>query len=137
MQAEPEQPKRPEEPSDAQSKGWLDDLGERSSGVEKHVTPLTPSSADDNTGWKKAAVPIQFVLTVSVMAYLGYKLDQKMGWEFGGLVTLTLIGLIGSTYLLIKESLRQDARNEKQKQSRPKAQDASKPKDDSQSPPAK
>ena len=37
---------------------------------------------------------------------MGYLLDREFGWSPWGLLVLTLIGMIGGLYLLIKEALK-------------------------------
>ena len=56
--------------------------------------------------YRLGTMGLQFALTVVVFYYIGYRLDLRFGWGNKATITLTLLGTIGSMYLLIKEALK-------------------------------
>jgi F0F1-type ATP synthase assembly protein I len=89
--------------------GWLESLAQRSTGLPEHQTRSSPESRKGDTSlWRLAGLGVQFAATTAIFAFMGIVLDKKMGWSPWGLVSLSLIAVIGNLYLLIKESLKQD-----------------------------
>jgi len=58
--------------------------------------------------WSLAGLGLQFAGTAALFALMGYALDRQMGWSPWGMISLSMVGVIGGLYLLIKESLKQN-----------------------------
>ena len=87
--------------------GWLERLAQRSTGLPG--TGKAPESPQvDKSAWRYAGIGLQFAATTALFTLMGYGLDRKMGWSPWGTVGLTMVGLIGGLYLLIKEALREN-----------------------------
>jgi F0F1-type ATP synthase assembly protein I len=98
------------EPAD----GWIEQLAKRSTGLPEHQQRDQPADRKGDTSlWRLAGLGIQFAATVAIFAWMGNALDKRMGWSPWGLVTLSLIAVVGNLYLLIKESLQQDSPTKK------------------------
>ena len=98
-------PSDPTEEKD-QKVGWIDRLAQRSTGLPGTDEAPESSTADAKSAWRYAGVGLQFAATTALFTLMGYGLDRKMGWSPWGTVGLTMVGLIGGLYLLIKEALR-------------------------------
>ena len=85
------------------SQGFINRLAQRSTGLEP---PLPTRSDDEKSPWSIAGMGFQLVATTLLFAGMGYLLDREFGWSPWGLVVMTLIGMIGGLYLLIKEALK-------------------------------
>ena len=90
-----------------QDKSFVDDLARRSSGLPEHQKP-EPASSQEKSPWAYAGLGLQFAGTVGLLAFAGYEIDQWRHWNNVALITLTLIAVIGSMYMLIKESINAD-----------------------------
>jgi F0F1-type ATP synthase assembly protein I len=97
----------PQDPSDKKL-GWIEGLAKRSSGLPGDTTPdkALPTPPSDKTLWQYAGLGIQFAGTIGLFAFFGYELDRWRGWSPWGLISLSMIAMIGSLYLLIKDALR-------------------------------
>lgn len=95
----------PPPPSDPPKTGWIEGLAKRSSGLPEDVSQKRPD-AGDKTLWTFAGLGLQFAATTAVFALMGYGLDRKMGWSPWGMIGLTMLAVIGSLYLLIKEAIK-------------------------------
>jgi len=112
MSERPPSPPDPKKPA-----GFMDRLAAQSTGLpERGATPPGPTKADQeerSAGWRVAGIGIQFAGTVALFTFFGVWLDKHFGWAPWGTVTLAMIAVIGNTYLLIKEGLKQDQKHEK------------------------
>jgi ATP synthase protein I len=101
---------KPTDPSPKKdaSLGWIQGLAKRSSGLPEDITQPNPEPKKESgkNAWSYAGIGIQFAATTGFFAFMGLYLDRRMGWTPWGTVTLTLIGLIGGLYLLIKDALK-------------------------------
>lgn len=88
--------------------GFEGGTGKPSAGKESEkVNKLSEADKDhveSRRMWKIAGAGFQFAGTVVVFFYLGTQLDQRYGWGHKATLTLTILGTIGSFYLLIKEA---------------------------------
>jgi F0F1-type ATP synthase assembly protein I len=99
----------PQKPQDKPKDNWLEKLAQKSTGLPDTAPKpdAPPATAKDATLWKYAGLGLQFAGTVAIFAYLGYELDRWKNWSPWGLVTLSMIAVIGNLYLLIKEGLKE------------------------------
>ena len=104
---EPESNEKPEK------LGWTEGLAKKSTGLPGDVTPKD-KPASDPSAWKYAGLGLQFAGTVGLFVLMGYALDRQMGWTPWGLVSFTVISVIGGLYLLIKELMKANADTEDQ-----------------------
>ncbi len=103
----PDQPPKTPGQKPGQKSGWLDDLARRSTGLPEDETPsVTPARSSDTSLWRLAGLGLQFALTVSIFALMGREVDRRMDWSPWGLVSFTLVAVIGNTYLLIKDVMK-------------------------------
>jgi F0F1-type ATP synthase assembly protein I len=107
---QPDKPtQRKAEPSVNTGGSWVERLAERSTGLpEFEKEPAAQPDKADRGLWRLAGLGIQFAATVALFAWMGNALDRRMGWSPWGLVSLSLIAVVGNLYLLIKETLKQD-----------------------------
>jgi hypothetical protein len=98
----------PTNPSENAPDTWLNSLAKRSTGLppEAKPSPARPSEPKEKSPWAYAGLGIQFAGTVCLFAYAGYELDRWQGWHGGGLITLSLLAVVGNMYLLIKDSIK-------------------------------
>jgi F0F1-type ATP synthase assembly protein I len=97
------------EPGSAEKKvGWIDSLAQRSSGLPGTSRPVVKVS-DEKSPWRYAGIGLQILGTTLLFVWMGYELDKRMGWTPWGMVTLTMLSVIGSLYLLIKEVMKENA----------------------------
>ncbi len=102
-----EPPEKDRQPPD--KAGWIENLAKRSTGLPKdEASSSDTGSQGEKSPWAYAGLGIQFAGTVCLFAYLGHVLDRWQGWNNWGLITLSLVAVIGNMYLLIKESIKQD-----------------------------
>lgn len=109
----PDSGAEPTAPASSQG-GWVDKLAERSSGLPGKTTKSSSGEPEVAGGaggaggnsWHYAGLGLQFAGTVGIFAAAGYWLDHRFGWSPWGIVTLTMIAVIGSMYLLIKEGMK-------------------------------
>jgi len=98
----------PQKPKGSQS--VFGDLINRSTGLPEHQTPKSeekPEAADGSYNpWRIAGLGLQMAGTVGLMYWLGYSLDQYFGWGHNAAVTMTILAIVGSLYLMLKEALR-------------------------------
>src|SRR3954463_986502 len=97
-----ENPKRPD--------SWLEKLAQKSTGLpDTSPKPDSPASSKDSDTslWKYAGLGIQFAGTVALFAFFGYELDKWQNWSPWGVISLSMIAVIGNLYLLIKEGLKE------------------------------
>ena len=101
----PHDPERPDSTEKkAESEGFIGRLAQRSTGLGP---PLDTGRDDkEKSPWSYAGMGFQLVATTLVFAGMGYLLDREFGWLPWGVLVMTLIGLIGGLYLLIKEALK-------------------------------
>lgn len=90
--------------------GWIERLADRSSGLEKNVTPAAPTPSTEQTEsarlWRLGGLGVQFAGTVALFWFLGRQLDRYMGWNNRATLSLIVIAIVGSLYLLIKEAIK-------------------------------
>ena len=103
----------------------------------------TSPSAEGKKGpsplWKMAHMGFEFGLAIVLLAGLGWWIDRKLGSEPKGVLIFGTIGLIGGTYLFLKEALkaqRQAAREIEAKKNRFKSSDAEKQDNNTPEPPS-
>lgn len=98
----------PTSPSENAPNTWLDSLAKRSTGLPSDAksSPPGPPEPKEKSPWAYAGLGIQFAGTVCLFAYAGYELDRWQGWHGGGLITLSLLAVVGNMYLLIKDSIK-------------------------------
>ena len=111
----PRKPKATPKAGDSKPEGWIDGLARRSTGLPGDETPAPKDREGDKKLWSVFGLGIQFAATVALFALMGYELDKKMNWAPWGLVTLSLLAVIGNLYLLIKESLKEDRPGKRKK----------------------
>lgn len=99
---EPERPDSP--PKKAESQGFISRLAQRSTGLGPPVS--APQDDNEQSPWRIAGMGLQLVATTLVFAGMGYLLDREFGSSPWGVVVMSLIGLVGGLYLLIKEALK-------------------------------
>ncbi len=59
------------------------------------------------SGWVRlASMGMELTASVVGLAAVGYALDRHFDWTPWGLLTCTMIGLVGGMYNLIREALR-------------------------------
>ena len=87
--------------------GWIEGLAKRSTGLPEDVS-RKESKKGEKSPWSYAGLGIQFAGSIALFAWFGFELDRKMGWTPWGLVSLSMIAVIGNLYLLIKENLKDD-----------------------------
>ena len=46
----------------------------------------------------------EFLAALALLGYLGYRLDQRYGWEPWGLLTGLLVGMVIGLYRMVRES---------------------------------
>lgn len=87
--------------------GFIDSLAHRSTGLPG--TSRARPASGEKSPWHYAGLGFQFAGTTLLFVFFGYQLDKHMGWSPWGLVSLGMIGVIGSLYLLIKDALKENA----------------------------
>lgn len=106
---------KPFEPKKPENEGFFDKLVQRSTGLPDTADQgnqdrsKASKGSEEKTLWKFAGLGLQFAITVSLFAYLGYELDRRLGWSPWGLIGLTMVATIGNLYLLIKDAIVKDA----------------------------
>ena len=94
---------------DAAPKGLIDRLAAKSTGLPGDETPASPQKqADDMSMWKVGGLGLQFAGTVAIFLFMGRWIDNHFGWKFGATLTMLAIALVGSFYLLIKQTMKMD-----------------------------
>jgi len=102
MAMEPEKNPANSEPK-GEKDSWVERLAERSAGLS---APESKKPAGEKSPWSFVGLGVQFVGTTLVFAFIGVYLDKHNGWSPWGVITCTMIGLVGGFYLLVKEALR-------------------------------
>ena len=104
----PEEPPKTATPSDPnpEKSDWIESLAQRSAGIPG-ASPPKPETPVERSPWSYAGMGFQLVGTTLLLAAIGYELDKYNTWMSPwGLLTCTVIGMVGGMYLLIKEALR-------------------------------
>ncbi len=98
-------------PDPQKKKSWIDDMASRTAGLPSHHEDLkskenkeTADSSDNP--WRIAGLGLQMAGTVGLMWWLGYGLDRHFGWGNKAAITMTVIAIVGSLYLILKEALK-------------------------------
>jgi F0F1-type ATP synthase assembly protein I len=100
----------PPSPDAGPTPGWIEGLAKRSTGLPGDVTTKRGATQGERTLWTFAGLGLQFAATTALFTYMGYALDRRMGWSPWGMISLAMIAVIGSLYLLIKEAMRDNTR---------------------------
>ena len=110
----PDSGREPENPTQEKDKkvGFIDRLAQRSTGLPEFESPREARPAE-KSAWRYAGIGLQFAATTGLFALMGYAVDRKMGWTPWAMVALTMLGIVGGLYLLIKEALRENRPPEK------------------------
>ena len=105
-------PDRPPEPTKTPGRevGWVDHLAQRSAGL--HSAP-PPPPAGEKSPWSFAGMGLQFAATTGIFTGMGLFIDAHWHTSPWGTVGLTLLGIVGGMYLLIKEALKANAEPKK------------------------
>lgn len=104
-------------PNSADKKvGWIESLAHRSTGLPG--TEKKKPAAKEKSPWRYAGVGLQFAGTAALFVFMGYKLDEWQGWSPWGTVSLGMLGVIGSLYLLIKDVIKENAEAERRSDQR-------------------
>ena len=98
----------PEKNDPPPKNSWIENLAKRSTGLPENQPASRHSGSTDASLWSLAGLGIQFALVVALFAYAGHWLDERMGWSPWGVISLTMIALIGSLHLLIKQARKGD-----------------------------
>jgi ATP synthase protein I len=85
--------------------GWLDRYAQRSAGLPDAQPPAAPR---EKSPWSYAGLGFQFAGTATLFALMGLYLDRRFGWSPWGTISLTMLGVIGGLYLLIKDALKRN-----------------------------
>ena len=85
---------------------WVDRLARKSAGLPREPKPPQEKKPDDGgrSVWALAGIGIQIGGTVALFLLAGRWIDKHFGWQYGATLTMMMIGLVGSLYLLIKET---------------------------------
>ena len=98
----------PEDGQPQRKAGWIGDLARRSTGLRGDEKRAAEDRSGDRSLWSLAGLGIQFGASVAVFAYLGYALDRWKGWSPWGVVSLTLLAVMGNLYLLVKQGMMEE-----------------------------
>jgi F0F1-type ATP synthase assembly protein I len=113
---QPAPPPTPESRSggevDSDAPDWIDSLAQRSSGLPG-TSRATKATTKEKSPWRYAGIGLQFLGTTLLFVWIGYELDKRMGWSPWGMVTLAMLSVIGSLYLLIKDVIKENAESER------------------------
>jgi hypothetical protein len=97
-------------PDPKKSPGWFDEFAQKSAGLpdpQVRKSEEKPEPVDTNYNpWRIAGLGLQTAGTAVLMWWLGHNLDLYLGWGSKAAITMTVLGIVGSLYLLIKEALR-------------------------------
>jgi F0F1-type ATP synthase assembly protein I len=88
--------------------GWIDSLAQRSTGLPG-TSRAEDKATDEKSPWRYAGLGLQFLGTTLLFVWMGYELDKRMGWTPWGMVSLAMLSVIGSLYLLIKDVIKENA----------------------------
>jgi hypothetical protein len=88
--------------------GWVERLAQKSTGLPQERSAEPKRGSEDKTLWQYAGLGLQMGLTILLFAFLGYEIDKRMGWSPWGLVTASMLAVVGNMYLLVKESLKDE-----------------------------
>jgi ATP synthase protein I len=102
----PGQPPDPTKKKEREA-GWIDSFAQRSTGLPGSGHPQPPPS-DERSPWSYAGLGFQFAATTAVFALMGVYLDHRFGWSPWGTVSLSILGVTGGLYLLIKDALKRN-----------------------------
>jgi ATP synthase protein I len=105
-------------PATPKRNGWLSDLAQRSTGLPGPDAETPPPKPLEKSAWSYAGIGLQFAATTAVFTCMGLYMDGHWGTSPWGTLGLTLLGLVGGMYLLIKESLKFNADPDKNAGSR-------------------
>jgi len=94
----------PVTPPKAEKTGWIEGYMKQSMGLPDDVAKTRPE--EGKTLWSYAGLGLQFAGATALFAVMGYAIDRRFGTTPWGLVSLSMVGVIGGMYLLIKESLK-------------------------------
>src|SRR4051812_6875687 len=100
-----ERPDLPLVPPHDEKGGWIEGFMRQSTGLPEDVAKTKPHE-EGKTLWSYAGLGMQFAGTAALFAVMGYALDRQFGWTPWGVVSLTMVGVTGGMYLLVKESLK-------------------------------
>ena len=103
-ESDPESPDS-QESAPKKSAGWLDDLARRSTGLPQDVRQSDKDRQGEGSLWKFAGLGLQFAGTTAFFTFVGYELDKKFGSSPWWTISLAMLAVIGSLYLLIKEAM--------------------------------
>src|SRR3954447_7878035 len=87
--------------------GWIGGLANRSTGLPGDTSDK-PKPEREKSPWSYAGMGLQFAGTTAVFAFIGLYLDRRYGWSPWGTVTLSMVGVVGGLYLLIKDALNEN-----------------------------
>jgi F0F1-type ATP synthase assembly protein I len=92
--------------------GWIESFAIRSAGLPPDPdkpSPTPEKAGSGRTPWSYAGLGLQFAGTVGLFTWMGYYLDKRYGWSPWGLISLSMISVIGGLYLLIKDLMKENA----------------------------
>jgi len=95
--------------------GFFGDLAQRSSGLPQNRS----APQREKSPWSYAGLGLQFAGTTALFAFMGLYLDHRFGWSPWGTLSLTMVGLVGGLYLLIKDSLKANRDETREKDRKP------------------
>lgn len=87
--------------------GWIEGLAQRSAGLPPKTEP--PKKDQEKSPWSYAGVGLQFAATTAIFVLMGMYVDRRMGSAPWATVGLTMLGLVGGLYLLIKDAIKENA----------------------------
>lgn len=97
-------------PDPKKKKSWLDEIAAKSAGLPDQQIQKSEEKTEhadpSYNPWRIAGLGLQTAGTVALMWWLGHGLDQHFGWGSKASITMTVIAIVGSLYLLLKEALR-------------------------------
>ena len=74
-------------------------------GVDPSPEPAEETLEAEKASFLKQPKAVWATAIAAVFAFMGLYLDRRFGWSPWGTVSLTMVGLVGSLYLLIKDYL--------------------------------
>ena len=86
---------------------WIDGLAKRSAGLPD--PSKAPKEDSGKSPWSYAGTGIQFVATAGLFAFMGMYVDAKLNSSPWATVGLSMLGVIGGLYLLIKDAIKRNA----------------------------
>jgi F0F1-type ATP synthase assembly protein I len=96
-------------PAPDKGSGWLNNLAQRSTGLPRPDAENPPPKSEEKNGWSYAGIGLQFAATTAIFTCMGLYVDYRFQCSPWGTLGLTLLGLVGGMYLLIKEALKANA----------------------------